>query len=80
MTSRSHAKAAFAAFVASLVLGACAWHFAWRQAAYWSTGEKIAEEQLRRANALSNVLGCSAAIAAVSGIVFTMFCVRGRRR
>jgi hypothetical protein len=68
MTSRSHLRAAVAAFVAALVFGACGWYFAWRQGAYWSTGERITPEQSRRAGALCTVFGCSAAVAAVSGL------------
>ncbi len=80
MTFQSHRKAAVGAFIAALVFGACAWHFAWRQAAYWSTGEHITEAQSRRAGALSRALGCTAVVAAITGSVFTALSIRARRR
>lgn len=68
------------ALIAAIVFGACAWHFAWRQAAYWSTGEQVTEAQSRRAGALSDVFGCTAAAAGVITVVFIALSVRARRR
>jgi hypothetical protein len=80
MTFRSHREAAITAFLAAVLLVACAWHFAWRQAAYWSTGEQITDEQMHRAGVLSELFRGAAVVAAITAIVFTTFCVRKRRR
>ena len=80
MAHQTHLKAAVATFVAAVAFAACAWHFAWREAAYWSTGEQITAEELRRAHVLSGVFGWSAAIVGASAVVLTWLFVRARRR
>src|SRR4051812_42376647 len=48
MTSCAHRNAAVAAIIATVLLGSLAWHFAWRQLAFWNTGAQITIEELRR--------------------------------
>jgi hypothetical protein len=80
MPLRSYGRAAVVAVIAAAIFACCAWHFAWRQAAYWSTGEQITGAELSRAKNLSEVFGCMAAVTGATAIVFWVLYFKARRR
>jgi hypothetical protein len=79
MSSRTHLGAATGALLLAIACSGLAWHFGWRVAAHWSTGEQIGAEELQRAQAMSNLFALLVAASFLAALVFTGCLFKSRR-
>jgi hypothetical protein len=79
---RVPSKLKTAAASLTLAVGAAlgAWYFASRQAAFWSTGEKLSLADARRAQTLSNLFLILAALGLLCGIALLWSYYRSRAK